>query len=255
MRGADRRCCYMLQPLARLGGRLRHGLAPWRRRSAPHLGLPVPAHAQHLERALAVAPDERAAAASRRRCARHRRRRAPRRRLRPLGPRGARRHARRRCAHAHGGRGARRRAAARALPLWPRFSRIGLALVARSRVRRAATGAAVDGAGSPRSILATVRAAGRRLGAPGLRDRRRRAAHARSTSETEHADPRASTASDGAAARRRAATGRQRRTAGGREVRPVAPERAADERPRRLQAGNGNCAALSVEASRREPRT
>jgi hypothetical protein len=33
---------YLLQPAARLGGRLRHGLSPWRRRSAPHLGLPVP---------------------------------------------------------------------------------------------------------------------------------------------------------------------------------------------------------------------
>jgi len=33
---------YLLQPAARLGGRLRFGLSPWRRRSAPHLGLPVP---------------------------------------------------------------------------------------------------------------------------------------------------------------------------------------------------------------------
>jgi hypothetical protein len=32
---------YMLQPLARLSGRLRHGLAPWRRRSAA-LALPLP---------------------------------------------------------------------------------------------------------------------------------------------------------------------------------------------------------------------
>ena len=29
---------YLLQPAARLGGRLRYGLSPWRRRSAPHLG-------------------------------------------------------------------------------------------------------------------------------------------------------------------------------------------------------------------------
>jgi GT2 family glycosyltransferase len=33
---------YMAQPAARLSGRLRHGLSPWRRRSAPRLGLPVP---------------------------------------------------------------------------------------------------------------------------------------------------------------------------------------------------------------------
>jgi hypothetical protein len=33
---------YLLQPAARLGGRLRFGLSPWRRRSAPHLGLPIP---------------------------------------------------------------------------------------------------------------------------------------------------------------------------------------------------------------------
>ena len=32
----------MLQPAARLGGRLRHGLSPWRRRSAPRLALPCP---------------------------------------------------------------------------------------------------------------------------------------------------------------------------------------------------------------------
>jgi hypothetical protein len=33
---------YMAQPAARLTGRLRHGLSPWRRRSAPRLGLPLP---------------------------------------------------------------------------------------------------------------------------------------------------------------------------------------------------------------------
>jgi GT2 family glycosyltransferase len=33
---------YMAQPAARLAGRLRHGLSPWRRRSAPRLSLPVP---------------------------------------------------------------------------------------------------------------------------------------------------------------------------------------------------------------------
>ena len=33
---------YLLQPAARLGGRLRFGLSPWRRRSAPRLGWPVP---------------------------------------------------------------------------------------------------------------------------------------------------------------------------------------------------------------------
>ena len=33
---------YMAQPAARLTGRLRYGLSPWRRRSAPRLGLPVP---------------------------------------------------------------------------------------------------------------------------------------------------------------------------------------------------------------------
>jgi hypothetical protein len=33
---------YLLQPAARLSGRLRYGLSPWRRRSAPHLGLPIP---------------------------------------------------------------------------------------------------------------------------------------------------------------------------------------------------------------------
>jgi hypothetical protein len=32
----------MLQPIARLGGRLRYGLAPWRRRSVPALALPRP---------------------------------------------------------------------------------------------------------------------------------------------------------------------------------------------------------------------
>jgi glycosyltransferase involved in cell wall biosynthesis len=32
---------YMLQPLARLSGRLRYGLAPWRRRSGPALALPI----------------------------------------------------------------------------------------------------------------------------------------------------------------------------------------------------------------------
>jgi O-antigen biosynthesis protein len=33
---------YMLQPLARLGGRIRYGLAPWRRLSVPGRALPVP---------------------------------------------------------------------------------------------------------------------------------------------------------------------------------------------------------------------
>jgi GT2 family glycosyltransferase len=33
---------YMLQPLARLAGRLRYGLAPWRRRSMRPLALPIP---------------------------------------------------------------------------------------------------------------------------------------------------------------------------------------------------------------------
>lgn len=33
---------YVVQPAARLAGRLRLGLSPWRRRSAPRLGLPVP---------------------------------------------------------------------------------------------------------------------------------------------------------------------------------------------------------------------
>jgi len=33
---------YMLQPLARLAGRVRYGLAPWRRRCAPRLALPLP---------------------------------------------------------------------------------------------------------------------------------------------------------------------------------------------------------------------
>jgi O-antigen biosynthesis protein len=33
---------YVVQPAARLFGRLRLGLSPWRRRSAPRLGLPVP---------------------------------------------------------------------------------------------------------------------------------------------------------------------------------------------------------------------
>ena len=33
---------YMAQPAARLTGRLRHGLSPWRRRSAPRLSLPIP---------------------------------------------------------------------------------------------------------------------------------------------------------------------------------------------------------------------
>jgi hypothetical protein len=33
---------YVLQPLARLGGRLRYGLAPWRRRSVPAAALPRP---------------------------------------------------------------------------------------------------------------------------------------------------------------------------------------------------------------------
>jgi GT2 family glycosyltransferase len=33
---------YMLQPLARLAGRVRHGLTPWRRRSGPARGMPIP---------------------------------------------------------------------------------------------------------------------------------------------------------------------------------------------------------------------
>jgi hypothetical protein len=47
-RGQERRMrltttfLYMAQPAARLSGRLRHGLSPWRRRSAPRLGLPIP---------------------------------------------------------------------------------------------------------------------------------------------------------------------------------------------------------------------
>jgi GT2 family glycosyltransferase len=36
---------YMLQPAARLAGRLRYGLSPWRRRSAPRLAAPVPSTA------------------------------------------------------------------------------------------------------------------------------------------------------------------------------------------------------------------
>ena len=39
------RFLYMLQPLARLAGRLRYGLSPWRRRSAPRLGAAGAAHA------------------------------------------------------------------------------------------------------------------------------------------------------------------------------------------------------------------
>jgi len=35
-------CLWLSQPAARLGGRLRHGLAPWRRRSASQLALPLP---------------------------------------------------------------------------------------------------------------------------------------------------------------------------------------------------------------------
>jgi hypothetical protein len=47
-RGRERRMrlvtafLYLAQPAARLAGRLRHGLSPWRRRSAPRLGLPLP---------------------------------------------------------------------------------------------------------------------------------------------------------------------------------------------------------------------
>jgi len=33
---------YLLQPMARLAGRLRHGLAPWRKRCAPRFALPWP---------------------------------------------------------------------------------------------------------------------------------------------------------------------------------------------------------------------
>ncbi len=33
---------FLLQPAARLSGRLRYGLSPWRRRSAPRLGMPMP---------------------------------------------------------------------------------------------------------------------------------------------------------------------------------------------------------------------
>jgi hypothetical protein len=33
---------YLLQPMARLGGRLRHGLAPWRQRCAPRFAIPWP---------------------------------------------------------------------------------------------------------------------------------------------------------------------------------------------------------------------
>ena len=51
---------YLLQPAARLGGRLRFGLSPWRRRSAPHLGLPIPrTHSIWSEQWRA--PDERVA--------------------------------------------------------------------------------------------------------------------------------------------------------------------------------------------------
>jgi O-antigen biosynthesis protein len=35
-------CLYLLQPLARLSGRLSHGLSPWRRRGPRRLGTPVP---------------------------------------------------------------------------------------------------------------------------------------------------------------------------------------------------------------------
>ncbi len=51
---------YMLQPAARLGGRLRFGLSPWRRRSAPRLGLPVP-RTRSIWSETWHAPDERIA--------------------------------------------------------------------------------------------------------------------------------------------------------------------------------------------------
>jgi hypothetical protein len=49
---------YMAQPAARLAGRLRHGLSPWRRRSAPRLGLPVP-RTTSIWSERWVAPDQR----------------------------------------------------------------------------------------------------------------------------------------------------------------------------------------------------
>ena len=178
---------YMLQPAARLGGRLRFGLAPWRRRSAPRLALPRPAHQQRLERALAVARRA-ACAASRRRCAGSNGVVHPRRRLRALGPAGPRRHARRRMRmrmaveeHGAGRQLVRFRS-------WPRFSRIGagvalvFAALARGRRARRSWLDRSDRAGRGR-------AADRGLDDAGLRDRRRRPDASRSPTEAEHAQP------------------------------------------------------------------
>ena len=80
---------HMLQPIARLGGRLRYGLAPWRRRSVPALALPRPRTSNiwseewHVPR---PAPGR-----HRRPAPADRLRRAARKRVRPLGPRGPRR--------------------------------------------------------------------------------------------------------------------------------------------------------------------
>jgi GT2 family glycosyltransferase len=60
-RGMERRMrlitagLHVLQPLARLTGRLRHGLAPWRRRGPRTLALPRPALGHRVERALEAA--------------------------------------------------------------------------------------------------------------------------------------------------------------------------------------------------------
>jgi glycosyltransferase involved in cell wall biosynthesis len=142
---------HMLQPLARLGGRLRYGLAPWRRRSVPAAALPRP-RTSNIWSEDWQSPDQRLAAIDER--------------LREDS-----------CAVLHGSeydrwdlevRGgmlgvARLRLAVEEhgagrqlvrLRSWPRYSRVGIALTAIFGVL--AAGAALDGAPVAGAILGVV---------------------------------------------------------------------------------------------------
>ena len=143
---------YMAQPAARLAGRLRHGLSPWRRRSRAPPEPAGPPHDRHLERALAR--PRRARAERRVGTAAQRRRDLLRRRVRALGPPRARRHAGL-DAHADGRRGARRRPAARCASAPGRDSPAS-ASASRSGSRALAVGAALSGAWVVAAVLAVV---------------------------------------------------------------------------------------------------
>ena len=95
---------FLLQPLARLAGRLRNGLSPWRRRLRPGAAWPRPRTVKVWSESLARAPGSDPGPPGRARG--ERRLRAKRRSLRSLGPRSARGPARRR-QDPHRGRGAR----------------------------------------------------------------------------------------------------------------------------------------------------